>query len=146
MKLKKFLPLFVIIILITSHCFAQTVHIKIIETTDVHGSIFPYDFKNDKKASASLSQVLTYVKKERAKKDQHVIFVDNGDILQGQPVVYYYNFEKTNEKHIVAEVMNYMKYDVGTIGNHDIEAGHDVYDKIYNGLSVARCYRFRENR
>jgi 2',3'-cyclic-nucleotide 2'-phosphodiesterase/3'-nucleotidase len=26
--------------------------------------------------------------------------------------------------------MNYMQYDAGTVGNHDIEAGHDVYDKF----------------
>jgi len=130
MCFKKITTLFVFFLLFTVSVFAQTVNIKIIETTDVHGSIFPYDFKNDRKASTSLSQVQTYLNQERAKKNQHVILVDNGDILQGQPVVYYYNFEKTGEKHIVARVMNYMKYDVATIGNHDIEAGHKVYDKI----------------
>jgi len=26
--------------------------------------------------------------------------------------------------------MNYMKYDAGTVGNHDIEAGHAVYDRL----------------
>ena len=29
-----------------------------------------------------------------------------------------------------AEVMNYMGYDAGTVGNHDIEAGHAVYDRL----------------
>jgi 2',3'-cyclic-nucleotide 2'-phosphodiesterase/3'-nucleotidase len=70
------------------------------------------------------------VKEERAKKDQHVILLDDGDILQGQPVVYYYNFEKTDTTHICAQVMNYMKYDAGTVGNHDIEPGHPVYDRL----------------
>lgn len=130
MNFKRFLPLFVILILISTFSFSQTVNIKIIETTDVHGSIFPYDFITDNTASTSLSQVLTYVNQERTKKNQHVILVDDGDILQGQPVVYYYNFEKTDEEHIVAKVMNYMKYDVASVGNHDIEAGHKVYDKI----------------
>ena len=131
MKLTKvFSSILFLILLISFTINAQTVKLKFIETTDIHGSIFPYDFKNDKKASTSLSQIYTYVKQERAKKDQHVILLDDGDILQGQPVVYYYNFEKTKEKHIVAQVMNYMKYDVGTVGNHDIEPGHSVYDKI----------------
>lgn len=131
MKLiKKCIPLFFVLFILSLTINAQTVKLKFIETTDVHGSIFPYDFINDKQTSTSLSQVYTYIKQERAKKDQYVILLDAGDILQGQPVVYYYNFERTSEKHIVAQVMNYMKYDAGTVGNHDIEPGHSVYDKI----------------
>ena len=110
--------------------FAQTINIKIIETSDVHGSLYPYDFINNKTINTSLAQIYTYVKEERANKKQDVILLDDGDILQGQPVVYYYNFEKTNVPHICSQIMNYMKYDAGTVGNHDIEPGHSVYDKI----------------
>ncbi len=109
---------------------AQTINIKIIETSDVHGSLYPYDFINNKTINTSLAQIYTYVKEERANKKQDVILLDDGDILQGQPVVYYYNFEKTNVPHICSQIMNYMKYDAGTVGNHDIEPGHSVYDKI----------------
>jgi 2',3'-cyclic-nucleotide 2'-phosphodiesterase/3'-nucleotidase len=109
---------------------AQTVKLKLIETSDVHGSLFPWDFINDKPANTSLAQVYTYVEKQRADKNQSVILLDNGDILQGQPLVYYYNFEDTKSEHICASVMNYMKYDAATVGNHDIEPGHPVYDKI----------------
>jgi 2',3'-cyclic-nucleotide 2'-phosphodiesterase/3'-nucleotidase len=108
----------------------QTVTLKIIATTDVHGAFFPYDFVYDKEAKTSLAQVLTFVKQQREIKDQEVILLDNGDLLQGQPVVYYYNFEAVDKTNICAEVMNYMKYDAGSVGNHDIEAGHPVYDKI----------------
>jgi len=109
---------------------AQTVKLKLIETSDVHGALFPWDFKNDKPTSTSLAQVYTYVEEQRADKSQSVILLDNGDILQGQPLVYYSNFEKPEAEHICASVMNYMKYDAATIGNHDIEAGHPVYDKL----------------
>ena len=109
---------------------AQTVKLKFIETSDIHGSLFPWDFKNDKPAETSLAQVYSYVKQQRAQKDQSVVLLDDGDILQGQPVVYYYNFEKTKVEHICARVMNYMKYDAATVGNHDIEPGHPVYDKL----------------
>jgi 2',3'-cyclic-nucleotide 2'-phosphodiesterase/3'-nucleotidase len=61
--------------------------------------------------------------------------IDNGDILQGDPSVYYYNFEETNSEHLYAKVMNYMQYDVATIGNHDIEPGHSVYDKFKDELN-----------
>jgi len=111
---------------------AQTVKIKIIETSDVHGAIMPFDLVGDSSISASLSQVLTYASSERHLAGQEVILLDNGDILQGDPFVYYYNYEVPNKHHIYASAMNFMKYDAATIGNHDIEAGHPVYDK-FNG-------------
>ena len=120
---------------ITLTLCGQTVKLKIIETTDTHGAIFPYDFTNSKPNNHSLAQVHTYVEGERADSTQEVILLSNGDILQGTPAVYYYNFEKTNEPHLYAEVMNYMKYDAGSVGNHDIETGHPVYDKFVKELN-----------
>ena len=122
--------LLLISLFISFNVNSQTVNLKIIETSDIHGHIFPYDFINDTVLQTSQAQVSEYVKQERAKKNQEVILLDNGDILQGQPIVYYYNFEKPNTQHICSQVMNYMKYDAATVGNHDIEPGHLVYDKI----------------
>jgi 2',3'-cyclic-nucleotide 2'-phosphodiesterase / 3'-nucleotidase len=102
---------------------------SIIETTDVHGTILPYDFIENKNITASMASSFDYVKQIRKIKDA-TILLDNGDNLQGQPEVYYYNFIDTVSPHFVAEVMNYMGYDAGTIGNHDIEAGHAVYDRL----------------
>ncbi len=119
----------------TAGLSAQSVKLKIVETSDVHGAIFPYDFVNEREANASLSQVQTYLNIERAKKDQHVLLFDAGDMLQGTPVVYYYNFEKTDVPHVYASVMNFMKYDLATIGNHDIETGHPVYDRFKNEIN-----------
>ncbi|MGZ2369040.1 bifunctional metallophosphatase/5'-nucleotidase [Ancylomarina sp. YFZ004] len=104
--------------------------LKIIATTDVHGAIFPYDLVKDREASSSLAQAHSHISQERSKSNQHVLLLDNGDILQGDPMVYYSNFEETEQKHICAEVMNFMGYDAGVIGNHDIEPGHEVYDRL----------------
>jgi 2',3'-cyclic-nucleotide 2'-phosphodiesterase/3'-nucleotidase len=109
---------------------AQTIKIKFIETSDVHGAILPYDFVNDTTTTSSLAQVHSYVNMERNLGGQHVILLDNGDNLQGDPLVYYYNYEDTATTHIYAQAMNFMSYDVATIGNHDIETGHNVYDKF----------------
>ena len=122
-------------LLIAVSAFAQTVNIKIIETSDVHGAIYPYNFTDNKPSNNSLAQVRTYVENERANKNQEVILLDNGDILQGDPAVYYYNFEKTDTSHLLARVMNYMNYDAATVGNHDIETGHPVYDKFDDELN-----------
>ncbi len=108
----------------------ETVRIKIIATGDVHGAIFPYDFIENEPVNTSLAQVYTYIKEQRAVDSQEVILLDNGDFLQGQPVVYYSNYEKHEGQHICADVMNFMGYDAASIGNHDIETGHDVYDKL----------------
>ncbi len=108
----------------------EDIHVKIIETSDVHGSLFPYDFINDKETKTSLAQVYSYVEEQRADENQSVVLLDNGDILQGQPIVYYYNFENTTDEHIIASVMNAMEYDAGTVGNHDVEAGPAVYLKV----------------
>lgn len=128
--MKKLQKSLILILIFTFSVFAQTVNVKIIETSDVHGAIFPYDFTENKPTNASLARVTTYVNEQRADTNQVVFLVDNGDILQGTPAVYYYNFEKTDTLHLYADVMNYMKYDVGTVGNHDIETGHEVYDRF----------------
>jgi 2',3'-cyclic-nucleotide 2'-phosphodiesterase / 3'-nucleotidase len=135
MKRRFLLAKYAIILLLISFCSsnlysqADSIRLKIVETSDVHGAIVPFDFVKNKKAYSSLANVATYVNQERAKK-QELILLDDGDILQGQPIVYYYNFIKTTSPHICSQVMNYMNYDAGTVGNHDIEPGHDVYDKI----------------
>lgn len=128
--MKKLQKSLILILIFTFSALAQTVNVKIIETSDVHGAIFAYDFTENKPTNASLARVTTYVNEQRADTNQVVFLVDNGDILQGTPAVYYYNFEKTDTLHLYADVMNYMKYDVGTVGNHDIETGHEVYNRF----------------
>ncbi len=108
----------------------QDLTINILETTDVHGQLFPYNFVYNDTADHSLAQAYTYIKHIRANTDQATILLDNGDIIQGDPSVYYYNFVDTTDQHIVSRMFNYMGYDAATVGNHDIEAGHKVYDRL----------------
>ena len=107
----------------------KTIEIRVIQTSDVHGSFFPYDFIDRKPAQGSLARVSTYVKKLRSVYGDKLLLLDNGDILQGQPTCYYCNFVKPEMPNVAASITNYMSYDAQTIGNHDIETGHAVYDK-----------------
>ena len=111
------------------------INFTIVETTDIHGMIFPYNFITDRGENASMAHISSYIKKLKSE-GKTVLLLDNGDTLQGQPTVYYYNFVATNKKHIWAEVLNYMNYDIITMGNHDIEAGHTVYDKIVKEIKA----------
>ena len=107
----------------------KEITIKIVETSDVHGSFFPYDFIPRRDVGGSLARAMTFVKNLREEYGKNVLLLDNGDILQGQPVCYYYNYVVPEKTNIVAKVISYMGYDAQTVGNHDIETGHDVYDK-----------------
>ena len=109
---------------------SKTVKIKVVETSDVHGHFFPYDFMEKKPLRGTLTRANSYIKQQRKKYgDDHFLLIDNGDILQGQPCVYWSNYVMPENENIAASVINYMKYDAETVGNHDIEPGHKVYDK-----------------
>lgn len=123
----KYIVFLVGLMVLVSGC--KTKKISILETTDVHGVILPYDFVEKQPLDASLASAEAYIRQLRDK-NVNLLLLDNGDNLQGQPEEYYYNFIDTISTHFNAAVMNYMGYEAGTAGNHDIEAGHPVYDRL----------------
>ena len=108
----------------------QVVKLKIVETSDVHGHYYPYDFIEQHDAPGSLARVSTFVREQRREcGDEGLILLDNGDFLQGQPSAYYYNYMDTVSTHVGAAMMNYMGYDAGNMGNHDVETGRGVFER-----------------
>ena len=107
----------------------HTIKLKIVQTSDIHGNFFPYDFINRKAWGGSLACVHAFAEEQRKTFGDNLILLDNGDILQGQPSVYYYNFIDTVSSHLCADMLNFMRYDAANMGNHDIETGHAVYDR-----------------
>jgi len=103
--------------------------ITILETTDLHGVIMPFDYIEKEPLDASLANSATYIRQLR-ESGETVFLLDNGDNLQGQPAVYYYNFIDTMSQHFLSASMNWLMYDAATAGNHDIETGHPVYDRL----------------
>jgi 2',3'-cyclic-nucleotide 2'-phosphodiesterase/3'-nucleotidase len=119
----------VLILVLVSCTDSGTERISILETTDLHGTLLPYDYVERRSTEVSLASVATYIKQLRQNEGE-IVLLDNGDNLQGQPLVYYYNFIDTASPHINSRIMNYLEYDAASVGNHDIEAGHDVYDRL----------------
>ncbi len=107
----------------------KTVRLKVIETSDVHGHFFPWDFMEGKPIKGTLARANTYINRQRQEFGKRLLLIDNGDILQGQPCIYWSNYVMPDDPNLAAQVVNYMKYDAETVGNHDIEPGHAVYDK-----------------
>jgi 2',3'-cyclic-nucleotide 2'-phosphodiesterase/3'-nucleotidase len=132
MKYRSF-KAFTLILLLSVACASLNdrgkLNISILETTDIHGVILPYDFIEKKDLNASIANSVSYINASRKEKDA-LFMLDNGDNLQGQPAVYYYNFIDTVSPHLMSEAMNMIGYDAGTVGNHDIETGHSVYDRL----------------
>src|ERR1035437_5117950 len=120
---------YILVLTLASCSVSNKKSLTIVETTDIHGVILPYDFIEKEKLNASMASSFNYVKQLRKGKNA-LVLLDNGDNLQGQPEVYYYNFIDTVPPHFLSEVMNYMDYDASTVGNHDVEAGHSVYDRL----------------
>ncbi len=108
----------------------KNVEVKIIQTSDVHGMFFPTDYITGKRIFGTMARISSYIKRQRASYGDNLILVDNGDMLQGQPANYYYNFVNTNDANIASSVANYLQYDAMVLGNHDIETGHACYDKF----------------
>lgn len=107
----------------------KEVKLKIVQTSDVHGNYYPYDFIHRREAAGSLARVHAFVQKKREIYKENLILLDNGDILQGQPTAYYYNYIDTVATHLAAEMMSFMGYNAGNMGNHDVETGRAVFDR-----------------
>ncbi len=89
--------------------------------------LLPFDTTEGEATDHSLANLASVVESGG---NENIILLDNGDILQGDPLAYYYNFIDTSAPHIVADILNHLGYDAASVGNHDIEAGHPVYDRV----------------
>lgn len=109
---------------------------RILSTNDVHGHFFDSLYTSDGKAG-SLMSLAWYVDSVRvAAGPENVVLIDVGDCLHGDNAAYYYNYVDTTSEHVYARMLEYMEYDAWIPGNHDIETGHPVYDRISGNLDV----------
>ncbi|AWK49829.1 multifunctional 2',3'-cyclic-nucleotide 2'-phosphodiesterase/5'-nucleotidase/3'-nucleotidase [Clostridium beijerinckii] len=106
--------------------------ISIVATSDVHGAAFDWDYgTNSTTGKGGLAKVSTYVNNLRAS-NPNVMLIDNGDTMQGTPLVYYYNMKDKTSVYPMAKVMGAMKYDTWTLGNHEFNFGLDTLNRVKN--------------
>lgn len=110
--------------------------VVILETSDVHGTIFPIDYSDNTRKEVGLSKIATLVKEERDKKED-LILIDNGDMLQGTPLIYHYANIDSKGINPLIKVMNIMKYDAAVVGNHEFNYGKNFLN------NAARDSNFR---
>lgn len=137
---KLFYAAYAAAIFITSACTAPKdgVHsVKLLTTNDLHGTYFDSTYV-DAQTRPSLLSVKWYADSVRnASGEDAVILLDAGDFLQGDNAAYYFNYVDTETPHIFPRMAKYMGYDVVVGGNHDIETGHPVYDRVAADLKAA---------
>ena len=102
---------FIICINLSTMAETKTVKLRVLGTSDVHGCFFPYNFIERKNTKGSLARLSTYAGMMRKKYGSNFIMLDNGDILQGQPTCYYFNYVRPDVTNIAADVVNYLGYD-----------------------------------
>ncbi len=109
--------------------------LTVLTTNDVHGTWFDSTYVGGG-VKRSLFAVNHYVDSVRqADGEKNVLLMDAGDCLQGDNAAYYYNYVDTVTPHLFPRLMEYMKYDAVAVGNHDIETGHPVYDRVARDLT-----------
>ena len=114
--------------------------VEVCATNDLHGRYFDSLYVENNTHPYSLANVSEYIKQLReANGKEGVLLVDVGDAVQGDNAAFYSNFIDTadhTKKHLFTRVTEYIGYDALVVGNHDIEAGHSVYDRIYNETTI----------
>ncbi len=117
---------------------ANQAHLRIMETTDIHVAVLPYDYyadrPNDTMGLSRTASVIDGFRKEAT----NTMLVDNGDYLQGNPMGDWIAYErgmKDGDMHPVIKAMNTLGYDCGTLGNHEFNYGLSFMDKVNAGAS-----------
>ncbi len=126
---------------ITLHPFSvaaanNQAHLRIMETTDIHVHVFPYDYYADKpRDTVGLSRTASIINDIRAEA-KNSLLVDNGDFLQGNPMGDYIAYErgmKDGDSHPIITAFNTVGYDAATLGNHEFNYGLDFLEKSLAG-------------
>ena len=128
--------------LVVLHPFAarasgNQAHLRLMETTDIHVNLMPYDYYADKpNDTLGLARTASLINSIRAEAGNSML-IDNGDLLQGSPMGDYMAYKKgikAGDLHPVMKAMNVLGYDCGTLGNHEFNYGLDF---MFNTLAAA---------
>lgn len=110
-----------------------TVKLRVLETTDIHGHILPFDYLTCRSdASAGLARTATLIRKARQETENCLLF-DTGDFLQGDPLIdgIAQNATEWSGRHPAISAMNALAYDAVGLGNHEFNFGIDWLLKTF---------------
>ncbi len=100
------------------------VDIVLLDTTDTHGRIEPWDYYQNKPANLGLAKVATLIKEQRAEAPD-ALLLDCGDTIQGTPMAYYFAEKDTSKPNPMIAAFNLLHYDAMAVGNHEFNFGEE---------------------
>ncbi len=113
---------------LTSVAQDRTVHLRVIETTDLHMHLLPYDYYADcHRDGIGLLAAAELIEEARAEAPNALLF-DNGDFMQGTPMGDYMAHDRGltgDNVHPAIGAMNALGFDAIALGNHEFNYGLD---------------------
>ncbi|MBQ1508368.1 MAG: metallophosphoesterase, partial [Erysipelotrichaceae bacterium] len=128
--------------------------IRFLVSSDIHGCVMPYRYSDKKpcdhgflKIKASMEEYL----------DDNTIIIDNGDTLEGSPLLKYHHlYEADSENPMVKAMSGFVRY--YNLGNHDFNYGAENLLRFirdidavclcgnisYNGIPLGKKYVIHE--
>ncbi len=110
----------------SAHAQANQAHLRVMETTDIHVHVWPYDYYADRAVDTlGLSRTAAHVAAIRAEATNSVL-LDNGDFLQGNPMGDFIAYErgmKAGDMHPVIAAFNALGVEAAALGNHEFNYG-----------------------
>jgi 2',3'-cyclic-nucleotide 2'-phosphodiesterase (5'-nucleotidase family) len=100
----------------------QSITITLLDTTDSHGHIEPWDYYTNQPANLGLAKIATLVKRARADAPDSLL-LDCGDTTEGTPFAYYFARKNTSKPNPEIVAFNAMHYDAMAVGNHEFNFG-----------------------
>lgn len=100
----------------------QTDSLKILFTSDIHGTALPKLYGTNEKANIGLVKYTTIVKQYR-EKYKNVLVLDNGDLIQGTPLMTHYMKKHRDKPNPMIDLMNHIELDAAVFGNHEFNYG-----------------------
>lgn len=117
---------------------ANQAHLRIMETTDLHVHVYPYDYYADRENhTMGLARTASIMDAIRAEATNSLL-IDNGDFLQGNPMGDYIAYErgmKDGDIHPIIAAMNVLGYEASTLGNHEFNYGLGFLEKTIAGAN-----------
>lgn len=113
-------------------------HLRIMETTDLHVHVWPYDYYADKPVdTVGVARTAALVQAVRGEATNSIL-LDNGDFLQGNPLGDYIAYERgmaQGEMHPIVTAMNTVGVEGGTLGNHEFNYGLPFLKNTLSGAT-----------
>lgn len=102
-----------------------SVVITLLETSDIHGHLYPTDYRGPGDKPLGLAKLANIIRKERSESPS-LLLIDNGDLLQGTPFMYHYAKYDGSGVHPAAQALNALRYDAAVFGNHEFNYGLEL--------------------